>query len=237
MKKRILASLTSMACSLASVSASTLAAEPPPSGVVNLVSSATLEVPKDWMSVTLSATRDGPEANAVQTALKQALDAALTEARKAAKPGQVELQTGNFSMFPRYAKANTISGWQGTTELVIEGRDMVAIGQLVGRISSLTVARVGYGLSREQREKVEGDVAAQAISRFRVKAADYAKQFGYAAFAIREVNVNTEQQAGIQPMQNVRMKSMSASSDESLPVEAGKALVTVSVNGSVQMSK
>jgi predicted secreted protein len=237
MKKRMLASLTSMACSLASISASSLAAEPPPSGVVNLVSSATLEVPKDWMSVTLSATRDGPEANAVQTALKQALDAALTEARKAAKPGQVELQTGNFSMFPRYAKANTISGWQGTTELVIEGRDMVAIGQLVGRISSLTVARVGYGLSREQREKVEGDVASQAIARFRVKAADYAKQFGYAAFAIREVNVNTEQQAGIQPMQNVRMKSMSASSDESLPVEAGKALVTVSVNGSVQMSK
>jgi predicted secreted protein len=237
MKKRMLASLTSMACSLASISASTMAAEPPPSGVVNLVSSATLEVPKDWMSVTLSATRDGPEANAVQTALKQALDVALTEARKAAKPGQVELQTGNFSMFPRYAKANTISGWQGTTELVIEGRDMVAIGQLVGRISSLTVARVGYGLSREQREKVEGDVASQAIARFRAKAADYAKQFGYSAFAIREVNVNTEQQAGIQPMQNVRMKSMSAASDESLPVEAGKALVTVSVNGSVQMSK
>jgi predicted secreted protein len=237
MKKRMLASLTSLACSLASFSASAIAADAPPSGVVNLVSSATLEVPKDWMTVTLSATRDGPEANAVQTALKQALDAALTEARKAAKLGQVELQTGNFSMFPRYAKANTISGWQGTTELVIEGRDMVAIGQLVGRISSLTVARVGYGLSREQREKVEGDVASQAIARFRVKAADYAKQFGYSAFAIREVNVNTEQQAGIQPMQNVRMKSMSASSDESLPVEAGKALVTVSVNGSVQMSK
>lgn len=231
MKKTALAWLASLAC------ASTLAAEPPPSGVVNLVSSATVEVPKDWMSVTLSATRDGPEANAVQSALKQALDTALTEARKVAKPGQVEVQTGNFSMFPRYAKGNTISGWQGSSELVIEGRDMVAIGQLVGRISSLTVARVGYGLSREQREKVEGEVASQAIARFRVKAADYAKQFGYAAFAIREVSVNSEQQAVMMSQPNVRMKSMSASSDDSLPVEAGKALVTVSVNGSVQMSK
>jgi predicted secreted protein len=231
MKNFALAWLVSLAC------ASTLAAEAPPSGVVNLVSSATLEVPKDWMSVTLSATRDGPEANAVQSALKQALEAALTEARKVAKPGQVEVQTGNFSMYPRYAKANTISGWQGSTELVIEGRDMVAIGQLVGRINSLTVGRVGYGLSREQREKVEGDVASQAIARFRVKAADYAKQFGYAAFAIREVSVNTDQQAVMMAQPNVRMKSMSSSSDESLPVEAGKALVTVSVNGSVQMSK
>jgi predicted secreted protein len=231
MKNFALAWLVSLAC------ASTLAAEAPPSGVVNLVSSATLEVPKDWMSVTLSATRDGPEANAVQSALKQALEAALTEARKVAKPGQLEVQTGNFSMYPRYAKANTISGWQGSTELVIEGRDMVAIGQLVGRINSLTVGRVGYGLSREQREKVEGDVAGQAIARFRVKAADYAKQFGYAAFAIREVSVNTDQQAVMMAQPNVRMKSMSSSSDESLPVEAGKALVTVSVNGSVQMSK
>ena len=230
-------SLAFLAWTLAAISAASAAAEAPPSGVVSLVSGATVEVPKDWMSVTLSVTRDGPEANAVQTALKQALDAALTEARKVAKPGQIEVQTGNFSMYPRYAKANTISGWQGSTELVIEGRDMLSIGQLVGRINSLTVARVGYGLSREQREKVEGDVATQAIARFRVKAADYAKQFGYATYTIREVNVSTEQRVGVQPVQNLRMQSMSAASDESLPVEAGKASVTVSVNGSVQMSK
>ena len=65
------------------------AADAPPSGVVNLMSSASSEVTKDWMSVTLSATRDGPEANAVQSGLKQSLDSALTEARKLTKPGQV----------------------------------------------------------------------------------------------------------------------------------------------------
>ena len=34
-----------------------------------------------------------------------------------------------------------------------------------------------------------------------------------------------------------REKAMSASSDEALPVEAGKALVTVNVSGSVQLTK
>ena len=213
------------------------AADAPPSGVVNLMSSASAEVAKDWMSVTLSATRDGPEANAVQSGLKQALDAALTEARKLATPGQVEVQTGNFSMFPRYSKASTISGWQGSAELVIEGRDMLAISQLVGRINSMTVARVGYGLSREQREKSEGDVAAQAIARYRVKAADYARQFGYAAYAIREVNVSTNEPQMGNPQSIYRAKAMSASSEEALPVEAGKALVTVNVSGSVQLTK
>ncbi len=36
----------------------------------------------------------------------------------------------------------------------------------------MTIARVGYSLSREARERLEGEVAAQAIARFRAKAAD-----------------------------------------------------------------
>src|SRR5205814_4651868 len=139
----------------------------PPSGVVNVTASATVEVPKDMMSITLTTTREGADPNVVQTGLKQALGAALNEARRAAKPGQVDVQTGNFALYPRYNNKGLISGWQGTAELMVEGRDMPAIGQLVGRITSMTVARVSYSLSRELREKSEGDVAAQAIARYR----------------------------------------------------------------------
>ncbi len=210
------------------------ASDPPvPQGVVTLSASASVEVPRDVLSVTLSATRDGADAAAVQSALKQALDAALAEARKVAKPGQVDVQTGNFALFPRYSKQNVISGWQGSAELTVEGRDMPAIAALTGRIASMTISRVGYGLSRELREKLEGDLAAQAIARYRAKAADYAKQFGYAGFSIREVNVTTGEPSFPPPMG--RMKAMAASSDEALPVEAGKGTVSVSVNGSVQM--
>ncbi|MCK7500920.1 MAG: hypothetical protein MZW92_70190 [Comamonadaceae bacterium] len=38
---------------------------------------------------------------------------------------------------------------------------------------------MGWSLSREAREKVEGEVAAQAIARFRAKAEPMAKQFGF----------------------------------------------------------
>jgi predicted secreted protein len=135
------------------VSSPVLAADyPPPSGVVALSSSATTEVAKDMMSVTLATTREGADANSVQSALKQALDAALAEARRVAKPGQVDVQTGNFSLHPRYSNKGVATGWQGTAELIVEGRDMPAIAQLTGRISTLTIARVTYGLSREVRE-------------------------------------------------------------------------------------
>lgn len=210
----------------------------PPSGVVHLTSTATAEVAKDLMSVTLTTTREGPDANAVQTALKQALDAALAEARRAAKPGQVELQTGNFSLHPRYTNKGQMSGWSGTAELLIEGRDMAAIGQLAGRIATLTINRVGYSLSRETREKSEAEVAAQAIARYRAKAADYAKQFGYAGYTLREVNVTPSEPPPGGPIPMMRAQMM-AKSDEAaaLPVEAGKAVVSVTVQGTVQMNR
>jgi len=102
---------TVAAASLALGGLAQAADAPTVQGIVNLSASASVEVPRDVLSVTLTATRDGPDAAAVQSALKQALDAALFEARKLAKPGQVEVQTGNFALFPRYAKQNVISGW------------------------------------------------------------------------------------------------------------------------------
>jgi predicted secreted protein len=202
-------------------------------GVVNLSASASVEVQRDLLSVTLTATRDGVDAGAVQSALKQALDAALVEAKKVARPGQVELQTGNFSIFPRYGKQSVITGWQGSAELVVEGRDMQAIAALTGRITSMTVARVGYNLSRELREKIEGELAAEAIGRYRAKAADVAKLFGFSGYSVREVSVASGEPNFPSPMPRVR--AMAASSDEALPVEAGKGTVTVTVSGSVQM--
>jgi predicted secreted protein len=219
--------------------------QPAPLGVVGLTASASTEVIKDLLNVTLTTTREGQDAAAVQAQLKQALDAALAEARKAARPGQVEVQTGNFSLYPRYAPAKSASpgqqggivGWHGTAELVIEGRDMPAIGQLTGRITTMTIARVAYGLSREQREKAEADVAAQAIARYRAQAADYARQFGYTGYVLREVNVNGSEPVPFSPAPMMRAKAMSAAADEALPVEAGKAAVTVSVNGTVQLTR
>lgn len=212
---------------------------PPTSGVLSLSTSATVEVTKDTLSVSFSAAREGNEAQAVQAALKQALDAALGEARKVAKPGQVEVQTGNFSLHPRYAPpvrgaAPVISGWQGTAELIVQGKDIATIAQLSGRIQTMTIARVVYTLSREAREKVEADVTAQAITRWRAKAAHMSQQFGYSGYVVREVNVSTNES---QPPMQLRAMRSAAVADESLPTEAGKGDVTATVTGSAQMTK
>ncbi len=212
------------------------AAEPaPPQNVLSMAASATQEVTQDLLMIVLATSREGSDAATVQAQLRQALDTALTEARKAARPGQVDVRTGNFSLQPRYTPKGQINGWQGNAELVLEGRDLPALAQLAGKLNTLSIARVGYGLSRETREKVEAEVAAQAIARFRARASDYARQFGFAGYSIREVNVGTSDAMMPVPMLRARAMAAAPMSDESLPVEAGKSAVTVQVNGSVVM--
>jgi predicted secreted protein len=218
------------------------ASAPQPANVVALSAGANLELTMDWLTVVFGATREGTDAQAVQTQLRQALDAALAEARKAVKPGgDVQVRTGGYSLNPRYTPrpsggGNLISGWIGQAELIVEGRDSSVIAALLGKVPTMAVQRVSWSLSRELREKVEGEVTAAAIKRFRERAEGVARQFGMSGWSVREVSVSSNEPAPPQPMMRVQaMRAGVAVAEESLPVEAGKALVTVTVAGTVQM--
>ena len=206
----------------------------PPQNVLQLSANGTVEVPQDMLSITLQATREGNDAAVVQSQLKQVLDAALAEARKSAQPGQLDVRTGNFNLHPRYTRDGKTAGWQGTAELVLEGRDFARVSQLAGRLDSLTVGNISYGLSRETRAKAEGEAQTLAIDAFKQKASVLARDFGFGGYTLREVAVNAEYG---NPMPRVMaMKApMAASADAPVPVEPGKANVVVNVSGSVQL--
>lgn len=208
---------------------------PPPQNVLQLTASGTVEVQQDMLSMTLTTTRDAADAATVQSQLKAAVDAALAEAKKNAQPGQLDVRTGNFSLSPRYTREGKINGWQGSAEMVLEGRDFARITQTAGRITTLNVGNVGFALSREQRAKSETEAQTIAIENFKQKATELAKGFGFGGYTLREVSVNANQGGPIRP----RMMAVEASSkmnyDAAVPVEAGKTSVVVNVSGSVQL--
>jgi len=225
--------LLAAAAAQAGPAAQAVAAAPDPQGVLELSATAAVQVPNDWIAVDFSVSRDGPDSNAVQAALKSALAAALELARKEAKPdGHVEVEGGGFSLQPQLDGKGRISGWIGSTTMHVQGRDMATIAALAGRVTTMAVGRLDYSLSREAREKVEGEVSAQAIARFRAQAQAYAKAFGYGGFVVRDVNVQVQGENVPRP---VFRASKMAISSEPMPVAAGTGSVTASVNGSVQM--
>lgn len=207
-----------------------------PQNVIQLSAEGQVEVAQDMLTMTLATTREGSDPAAVQSQLKAALDTALAEARKNAVAGQLDFHTGGFGLYPRYARDGKISGWQGTAELVLEGRDFPRITATAGRITTLALSRTGFGLSREQRAKVEGDAQSQAIERFKARATDLSRSFGFKGYTLREVSVNSSDSS---PAPRPRMMAMAAAKvadDTPVPVEAGKSTVTVNVSGSVQMN-
>ena len=201
---------------------------------VQLSATAAQDLAQDWLSQSLNTSRDGADANLIQTQLKTAMDAALAEARKAAQPGLLEVRTGNFSLSPRYGRDGKISGWSGSIELVMEGRDFARISATAGKITTLTMGNIAFSLSREQRAKVETETQAAAIERFKAKAADIARGFGFAGYTLGQVAVSASDQA--MPVPRPRMMAMKADvsmSESAIPVEAGKATVSTTVSGSV----
>jgi hypothetical protein len=111
----------------------------------------------------------------VQNQLKVVLDAALAEARKTAAPGQMDVRTGNFSLYPRYGRDGKISGWQGSAELVLEGRDFAAHQ---------------FWPEPRARALVEADAQKPwplTVSRPRPRTG---AGFGFAGYTLREVSVN-----------------------------------------------
>ena len=208
-----------------------------PANVVQIAASGFTEVQQDWLTMRLNTTETGPDALTVQNQLKAALETALRVARAQAQPGLLEVRTGQFNLYPRYNSAGKVNGWQGTTELLLEGRDIARISEIAGKISTLTLGGVSFSLSRQARQQLESEVQGQAIERFKVRAAEVAKGFGFAGYTLREVTISSADQGMELPVQPrmMAMEAKAAMSDMSVPVEAGKSMVNVTVSGSIQL--
>ncbi|HEY0201474.1 MAG TPA: SIMPL domain-containing protein [Burkholderiaceae bacterium] len=212
-----------------------LPASPTLQNVLEFSAAGTAEVPQDLLTLRLTTNREGSEAAIVQAQLVQALDAALSEARKTALLEQLDVRTGQFGLYPRYGKDGKINGWQGNTELVLEGRDFARITAAAARVQTLSVSQVGFSLSREQRAKAQAEAQSQAVEQFKQRAGELTKSFGFASYSLREVAVDS---SDTQPGPRPRMLAMEAKAvmaDAPVPVEAGRGMVTVTVSGSVQM--
>ncbi|MFC7408299.1 SIMPL domain-containing protein [Hydrogenophaga atypica] len=207
-----------------------------PANVVQLSATGQVEVAQDMLTMRLSTRREATDANTVQNQLKVALEQALALARPQARAGALEVRTGGFGLTPRYGRDGQINGWQGTAELLLEGTDIPRVTATAGQIQSLTVSQAYFGLSREATLKLETEAQAQAIERFKRKADEVSKAFGFNGYSVREVSVSSADQPAYRPAPRMMaMEAKAAVADAPVPVEAGKTAVTVMVNGAIQM--
>ncbi len=208
---------------------------PQPAGVLSLSAQASADVPQDVIHITLFYEEQAKDPGSLTAALNQRADAALAQAKSVAG---VTARTGTFSVYPTTDRDGKISAWRGRTEVVLESRDFAAASKLAGQLAGLMqVSNVEFSLSPEAQRAAEQKLTTEAIRSFRARADEAAKAFGYNAYSIRDVNVGGGR--NVQPYP--RAMAMAAPAMDSakmsapIAVEGGKATVSVTVNGSVQM--
>ena len=185
--------------------------------------------------MTLSTMREGRDPNAVQIQLKQAVDAALAEAKRQEKAGAMDVRTGGFSLTPTWGRDGKATGWQGQAEVILEGDDFSRITATAGKIQTLTVSQLNFGLSRLQRDNAERDAQEKAINAFKSRAAEISKGFGFSGYSLREISVNVSDQGNGPRPRMMAMEAKLGGQASPLPVEAGNTAVVVNVSGSVQL--
>ena len=204
--------------------------------LLNLTAQSSVKATQDYLSVTLSASRDGATGQAVQAELKKVMDQAIILANPLEAGDLLQAKTGQFRVVPVYdSRDQRIQGWRGTAQLIIEGKDFVRITTLAGNIQKMPVTNVAFGLSPSARAKYEEEAQKLAVADFRQRAKLLTEQFGFSNYSIDNVHVNASHDM---PMPMARMEmaaSMPAKMASPIPVEAGETTVTVVVNGSVQM--
>lgn len=201
---------------------------------VALSARASVEVAQDVLTLSLTTAREGADAQAVQGQLKAALDDALTLAKREAASGSMEVRTGRFAMSPRYDRNGKMTGWHGSAELVLQGRDFARMGALAGKLQTLTVANASFGLTPEQRQSAEMSAQSQAIVQFRQRASEATKSFGFSSYTLLDANISAGDSGGGRPPM-MAMSMRAAVADAPVPMEAGLTSVTVTVSGSVQL--
>lgn len=201
---------------------------------VTLSASASIQIPQDVLTLSLTTQREGVEAQTVQSQLKTALDAALSVAKREAQGTAMEVHTGRFGLSPRYDRAGKLTGWQGSAELVLRGRDFARLGEVAGRVTTLTVAHASFGLTPQQQQSAQSQAQSQAIAQFRQRASAIAEGFGFKAYTLIEAQVGSDDASGARP-QMMALGARALASDAPLPLEAGLSTVSVTVSGTVQL--
>jgi predicted secreted protein len=207
--------------------------------VLSLDAAASVEVVPDTAYVTLAAEATGPDAGALTREVQLAINAGLAQA-KATK--DVEARTGGFNTSQRWNNKGARDGWTVRAELAIKSKDFATLGTLAGKLAQqkLMIANTGFEMSRAQRDREEAALIEGAIAAFRTKATTAAKAFGFSNYTLREVNLGSIG-GDVRPQPKfammARAEMAAAPQAEAMSIEGGKTVLTLSVNGSVTMTK
>ncbi|HEC74185.1 MAG TPA: DUF541 domain-containing protein [Methylophaga aminisulfidivorans] len=228
--KRILALM-----SILTFSTLSFAEEAPEMGIINFEASAVTEIDNDELVTRLQVFEQGKNPGQL-TELVNKKTALVLDAVKHFKG--IHAETSSYNTQPVYDDGK-ISQWRVTQQLTLETADFEQMSQFIADISSLAnIQSMQFQISKEKTEQAKTQLLKLTIKNFKDKATLISKEFDRSGYELMSLSIDNN---FVRPMpmmeranlmsSDMRMKGAPAA------LEAGNNEITVTVRGSIQLSK
>ncbi len=148
----------------------------------------------------------------------------------------IKIQTQGYQSWPIRDKRR-ITGWRVRQSVSLRSKDMASLGELVGQLQKrVALQSIAFELSPESREAADDRGIAKALARFRQRAQLVSQEMGANGYRIVSMNVNTSASGPMRPMMARGMMADSMRMKAAPSMEGGSRRVTVSVNGTIEMT-
>ena len=194
------------------------------------------EIQNDEVRASLYKKAQATDSKALATTLNTSINNAMKIAKRYPS---VTVSTGQQRTYPRYDKDNKIIGWTGQANIDLKSTDFAATSQLIADLQqTLVMENLNFGVSESKKDALEQKLMTNASHAFQQQAKNLTSAWGARGYRVINVNLNT---GGNSPRPMYSSMNMKASSDESsVPsqsFESGNSTVSVTANGTIELTK
>ena len=193
------------------------------------------EVANDEVRASLYKQAQATNAKTLATTLNNSMNKAMMIAKRYPS---VTVTTGQQQTYPRYDKNNKITGWTGQANVELKSTDFEAASQLIAELQSdLMMNGLNFGVSDSKKAEVEKKLMVEASKDFQNQAREMTTAWGARGYRIVSVNLNKGTNYPVPMYRSMAKVEMMDASVPSQNFESGNSTVSVTANGTIELSK
>ena len=194
------------------------------------------EVPNDEVRASLYKKMQATNAKTLATNINTVVNNAMAVAKRYPS---VTVTTGQQRTYPRYDKNDKIIGWTGQANIDLKSTDFAATSQLIADLQeTLVMDNLSFGVSEQKKDTTEQQLMMEASQAFQKQARALTTAWNARGYRIVSVNLNSNNNYPVPMYRGMSMKAEMA--DASVPsqnFESGNSTISVTANGTIELSK
>ncbi len=237
MKSTLLTKATIATGALAMMTAmiSTAHAEPTGYDQLSFQTEVKEEIANDEVRASLYKKAQAADAKTLATTLNTSVNKAIAIAKRYPT---VTVSTGQQSTYPRYDKNDKIIGWTGQANIDLKSTDFAATSQLIADLQeTLVMNNLTFGVSEIKKDALEQKLMTDASRAFQQQAKNLTRAWDARSYRVVTVNLNTGNNNYPRPMYSSMRTADAESSVPSQNFESGNSTISVTANGTIELTK